>query len=436
MSMRHAGLLLLYGTWVFGQGVTHNPRELTMTKTVDGSTTIIHLLNAYSAPATAWIVECHAMNAAGTDWASQYHWADQELGLEGKPIGPGKEFDVKLTARPNMMSPPNFGKSQSAPSEPKATCDNFQVIAAVFADGSVSGDLTWINAIATERRKAYKDIAKATEKLKKAEEDETDQKVVIEEFVDWRTTEFGRVRNGKPAPNYGVSNSWSSRTVPAGRPAPESMPVARPNSSEAVPGATLWLLQEKGKNYSEATKALAEWRDRLGHMKAITETSDLPFPMSRMGGMPGGSSGPQPDVDLVSKPAPEFTLKDVDGQELALKDLRGKTVFLNFWATWCAPCRQEMPLIKSLHDEFKNKGLVVVSINLNEGAETARKYFDEEKYPFRNLLDPRKDAVGKYAANTIPKVVLIDKDGIVRYQHRGFGSNVDLRAEVVKLGLK
>ena len=139
--------------------------------------------------------------------------------------------------------------------------------------------------------------------------------------------------------------------------------------------------------------------------------------------------------EAVGKPAPDFTLKDVDGREVALKDLRGKAVLLNFWATWCEPCRDEMPHLEALHEAFKDKGLVVIGINATESAEIARKYFAEQGYTFQSLLDPAGDAYNKYGAGGYPGTVLIDKDGIVRYAQRGFNSKVDLRAEVLKLGL-
>jgi peroxiredoxin len=191
------------------------------------------------------------------------------------------------------------------------------------------------------------------------------------------------------------------------------------------------LLEKQQKSLPEAIKSLAEWRDRLGETKPVAEA-----------GEPAAASirrqivrPPVTDPDLIGKPAPDFTLKDVDGRELALKDLRGKTVLLNFWATWCAPCREEMPQLKALYDEFKDKGLEVIAIDYSESAEIARKYFDEHKYTFRSLLDPGRAADNKYGAGGIPKVVLIDKDGIVRYFQRGFNSRMDFRAEVTKLGL-
>jgi peroxiredoxin len=140
-----------------------------------------------------------------------------------------------------------------------------------------------------------------------------------------------------------------------------------------------------------------------------------------------------PEPEMLGKPAPEFRLKDVDGRETTLASLRGKTVLLDFWATWCAPCRGSMPDVQTLSDQFQAQGLVVLGIDTNESAELAREYFAEQKFSFANLLGSGSDVMKDYGANGIPRVVLIDKDGVVRYAHTGWGSGMDLTAEVKKL---
>lgn len=94
-----------------------------------------------------------------------------------------------------------------------------------------------------------------------------------------------------------------------------------------------------------------------------------------------------------------------------------------------------MPDIKAAYDEYHDKGLVVVGIDFSESAEIAIKYFEEQKYPFVNLLDPNQQAFQKYGGGGIPKAILIDKDGIVRYVKQGYSSGEDLRPEVKKLVL-
>jgi peroxiredoxin len=233
---------------------------------------------------------------------------------------------------------------------------------------------------------------------------------------------------GSASPRAGDGNGWRT-SGPGGL--RELPPPARVTSRAVVPSAALWLVRTKEKDLAEAVKLLAGWRARLAPLGQVSGATAFPMPsnISRLG--PGRPAPPE----LVGKPAPEFTLKDVDGRELALKDLRGKTVFLDFWATWCEPCRKDMPEIKALHDDFKDKGLVVVLINFSESAETAKEYFEKEKLHYWNVLDPHRETFEKYGADGIPKVVLIDKDGVVRYYQQGYSSRQDFHAEVAKLGL-
>jgi peroxiredoxin len=181
----------------------------------------------------------------------------------------------------------------------------------------------------------------------------------------------------------------------------------------------------------EAIRALSDWRDRLAKLPGVGETGEPGAPVS--GGISSGRLSLPSQPELVGKAAPEFSLKDVDGREITLASLRGKPVLLDFWATWCEPCRKEMPQIQALYDQFKGKGLMVVGVDTDEPAETARKYFEDQHYSFMNLLGSGNDVVKKYGAEGIPRVTLIDKDGIVRYVDLGWGSGMDLSAEVKKL---
>ena len=141
--MRCVSLFFLWCAFLSGQPVTRDARELALTKSSDAGTTTFHLRNEYSAPATAWIVECHGETDPGIEWTSQWHWSDQEIGLEGKPLEPGKETEFRLPPRRAM---PMMGGGESA-----GNCENFRVIAAVFTDGTVSGDFKWINDIALDK---------------------------------------------------------------------------------------------------------------------------------------------------------------------------------------------------------------------------------------------------------------------------------------------
>lgn len=109
--------------------------------------------------------------------------------------------------------------------------------------------------------------------------------------------------------------------------------------------------------------------------------------------------------------APDFTLEDLSGKRLSLKDLRGRVVFLNFWATWCVPCRQEMPFMEALHRQFKERGLDVVAVNFREDRKAAKEFFADLGLTFTGLLDPDGSVSNEYGAWSLPLTYVIDRDG-------------------------
>jgi peroxiredoxin len=109
--------------------------------------------------------------------------------------------------------------------------------------------------------------------------------------------------------------------------------------------------------------------------------------------------------------APDFTLEDLSGNRLSLKQLRGKVVFLNFWATWCVPCRQEMPAMEKLHRELKGEGLEVVAINFREEKKEVRKFFTELGLTFTALLDGDGKVSDEYGVWSLPLSYFVDRKG-------------------------
>ena len=405
--MRHVLLTILGCVFGFAQPLKENARDLVLTQSVDAGVPTIHLRNTYDAAATAWVVGCESDSVEkGT---LKWHWTNQNLSLDGKPLGPGQETALRISPFPTSVGPVKG----------KGSCDKFRLMAAVFADGTVTGDLKWISATVAEERRVYQDIAKATDLLKKSVTQGTARPEVIQQLVEWHRAGLREGMPQQPSPGstmvYGVSSG---------------APV-RPSVSTLVPGAALWLIQEQGKDVPESIQLLADWQGRIGPMGRMPEVRELPSGAGR----PRTALAPAPVSGMVGKSAPDIRLKDLDGHEFALKELRGKTVFVNFWATWCEPCRAEMPQIQALHDQFKDKGLVVIGINYSEPAETAKKYFSEGKYTIGNLLDPKSEAFEMFGGGSIPKIVLIDKDGIVRYFQQGYSSRQDFLGEVKKLGL-
>ncbi|MBI3990250.1 MAG: TlpA family protein disulfide reductase [candidate division NC10 bacterium] len=121
------------------------------------------------------------------------------------------------------------------------------------------------------------------------------------------------------------------------------------------------------------------------------------------------------DVQRVTPPmeAPEFTTEMLDGKKVSLQDYRGKVVFLNFWASWCKPCKEEMPAMEELYQAFKDKGFVVVAVNVKESQKQAAAFVKELKVTYPILLDPKGDVSVLYGAWALPLTYLIDRKGVV-----------------------
>jgi peroxiredoxin len=123
---------------------------------------------------------------------------------------------------------------------------------------------------------------------------------------------------------------------------------------------------------------------------------------------------------LTPGPAPDFTLHSVAGTNLRLKEQRGQVVMLNFWATWCAPCRQEMPQLNRLYEKYRASGFVLFGVNVDEDVRNAAGTSSRLGLQFPVLLDTDKKVSRLYDLSTMPSTVLIDRDGRVRYIHLGY----------------
>lgn len=119
------------------------------------------------------------------------------------------------------------------------------------------------------------------------------------------------------------------------------------------------------------------------------------------------------------RPAPEFALKDADGKEHKLSDFKGKVVLLNFWATWCPPCVQELPSLNSIHERFRDRGLVVVGISVDEDKEAYQKFLQQRGVTFPTARDPEQTVNSRYGTTKFPESYLIDREGYVRREYVG-----------------
>ena len=112
------------------------------------------------------------------------------------------------------------------------------------------------------------------------------------------------------------------------------------------------------------------------------------------------------------KKPPDFSLKDLDGRKVGLKQFRGKVVLLNFWTTWCSPCKEEMPPLETLHQQFKKKNFVLLAISVDYGeVKPVKEFIDKHHYTFPVLLDPKCEVLDLFQVKGIPTTFIIDKKG-------------------------
>ena len=121
----------------------------------------------------------------------------------------------------------------------------------------------------------------------------------------------------------------------------------------------------------------------------------------------------------VTIPAPTLSLKGADGRPLRLEDLKGKVVFLNFWATWCGPCREEMPAMQRLYLEYRQHGLAVVAVNFQESKDKVLRFLEELQISFPAALDPDGTAAHIFAVRGLPVSFLLSRDGRILWRAIG-----------------
>jgi peroxiredoxin len=122
----------------------------------------------------------------------------------------------------------------------------------------------------------------------------------------------------------------------------------------------------------------------------------------------------------VSGPAPAFTLTALTGQQSALSQYKGQVVMVNFWATWCGPCQQEMPLLDQMYKKYKPAGFTLLGVNVDKEAPAVRELLARKPVSFPVLLDPANQVSKAYHVDDMPSSVIIDRKGAVRYVHRGY----------------
>lgn len=145
---------------------------------------------------------------------------------------------------------------------------------------------------------------------------------------------------------------------------------------------------------------------------------------------PGSSSA---RAVVPGTPAPDFTLQALDGSTVRLSDLRGRPVLLNFWASWCPPCREEMPYLQEVQNAYADAGLVVVAINLDESVATIQSFLGRNNLRLPVLLDRDLRVTQRYGIIPLPTSFFIDRQGVVRSKVEGGMDRNRVHAEVRQL---
>lgn len=126
--------------------------------------------------------------------------------------------------------------------------------------------------------------------------------------------------------------------------------------------------------------------------------------------------------------APGFELEDLAGHSVALDDYAGQVVIVNLWATWCPPCRLEMPGLNEFYESHKDQGLVVLAVNAQEEESKVAGFIEEMGFAFPVLLDGQGQVINRYDVRSFPTTFIIDRDGIIQYVHTGAISVEQLQA--------
>ena len=132
----------------------------------------------------------------------------------------------------------------------------------------------------------------------------------------------------------------------------------------------------------------------------------------------GSAASADAETNTPSK-APDFTLKDIHGKTLALSSLKGKVVLINFWATWCPPCKAEMPSMNKLYNEMRAQGLEVIAVSTDNSLSTVKDFLAKNHLDFPVLFDDDKAVTRQYHVFSMPTTFLIDRNGIIAEKFYG-----------------
>lgn len=136
---------------------------------------------------------------------------------------------------------------------------------------------------------------------------------------------------------------------------------------------------------------------------------------------------------LESAPAPDLAMSLFDGGKLSLRELRGDVVVLNFWASWCAPCREEAPVLEKLWREYRAKGVSFVGVNIKDVSNNALAFVEQYGITYPNGPDPRGSIAGSYRVRKVPETFLISREGVIERRFVGAVVEQQLQASINEL---
>ena len=139
--------------------------------------------------------------------------------------------------------------------------------------------------------------------------------------------------------------------------------------------------------------------------------------------------------EKLSGKAANFTLKSRSGKNIKLSELRGDVVMLNFWASWCGPCRQEMPLLEKIYKKYKRLGFTLLGVNVEQDTNAAKNYLKKVKVSFPVLFDNTNKTSQLYNISAMPTTIIVDRNGNQRFLHKGYkpGYENDYIKQIKKL---
>jgi peroxiredoxin len=149
---------------------------------------------------------------------------------------------------------------------------------------------------------------------------------------------------------------------------------------------------------------------------------------------PAGAALPAP-APVVGAPAPDFTLADLSGAQVSLASYKGQVVLLNFWATWCPPCKLEMPTLQQHYADYQAQGLMVLGVEAGDPKTDVQDFATQQRLTFPILLDEKAAVTDLYRVDVLPITYLIDRQGVIVQKHTGMMTEAQVDGYLAELGL-